>query len=174
MPVPIWLLDIDGVLNAVGGSQVYRNKWGTAPWRRVSMRVGEEGPFLIRVAEPVIEFVRDVHEKGLAEIRWHTTWRTEAQKLADWLDLPAFPVHQAPEYLFRHARGTWWKLPGARRVVEEEEHHLLWTDDEIRYEVKPGDPVIYRPENLIITTDDRYGLSPDDLKRIKEYLEKER
>lgn len=174
MPVPVWLLDIDGVLNAVGGSQVYRSRWSTSPWRRTNLMIGAEGPFHIKVAEPVIEFIRNVHEQGLVEIRWHTTWQHEARKLADWLDLPTFSVHQAPEYLFRHVSDNWWKLPAAKRVITDENRRLLWTDDEIRYEVRPDDQVIHHPDNLIITTDDRYGLSPDELSKINEYLEKEK
>lgn len=179
MTKPLWLLDIDGVLNATGGSAVYRQKWPDANWFETSFVVsleepwtfGEGGPVRLKVAEPVRDFICEVHEAGLVEINWHTTWQDEAQKLANWLDLPTFPVFKAPEY-FDGARGAWWKLRAIRRFVREEPPRpLLWTDDDIRFELRGDDDLALDSKNLIICPDDRFGLSPTQLTRIRTYLE---
>lgn len=179
MTTPVWLLDIDGVLNAVGGLSVYRTKWPKAKWYESTMTIDLEPPWefgngdavLLKVAGPVRDFIVEMHERDLAEIRWHTTWQSRAQRLANWLDLPTFPIHKAPEYLDGDRSG-WWKLPAAKRVVDDEGRALLWTDDHIRYEVRPDHRLIEDPRNLVIWPDDRFGLSPDELTRIRIYLEK--
>lgn len=170
MAVPVWLLDIDGVLNAVGGRNVFRNKWPESLWLESEYTVHGSGPYRVVVAQPVVDFINLVHGQGLVEVRWHTTWQHDALRLGEWLKLPSFPVHPAPEYLATFKRG-WWKLPGAYRVTKEN-RSLIWTDDDIRYEIRPNNQ-LYQPSNLIISPDDRYGLSPDDLDKIKTFLEKE-
>lgn len=183
--VPVWLLDIDGVINAIGGSAVYQGRWPDATWLETEMEVELEEPWkfadgrnevYLKVAQPVRDFIRDVHDQGLAEIRWHTTWREEAWKLSRWLGLPMFPIHHAPEYFQTqnlNPNTLWWKLYGANRVLADEGRPLLWTDDGIRYEVPEDSRVYLDPHSLIIAPDDRYGLSPSDLDQIRNYLEKE-
>lgn len=182
--VPVWLLDIDGVLNAGGiDASVFKTKWPKATWLETRMRVeldppwefANNGPVHLAVAEPVRDFIVKVHEAGLATIRWHTTWRDAAQQLAQWLTLPTFPVQWAPEYYA--GQRSWWKVPAAVRVVKEEGRRLLWTDDDLarrRFVIKRDHPEIYNPTNLIVSPSDRFGLSPNELQRIWNYLEKEK
>lgn len=173
MTVPVWLLDIDGVINALGGSDTYRMQWPNAVWRETRLSASGDGAgFRITVAQPVIDFIIATHEDELAEIRWHTTWQADAQRLADWAGLPTFPVHDAPEFNSKLHWKRWWKLPAAHRVVNDEGRKLLWTDDDIRYELRRDNTLRTARDCKIIAPNDMFGLSPDNLEEITIYLHK--
>jgi hypothetical protein len=133
--VPVWLMDVDGVLNAAT-KKPDKNVWPLDDWISVRASDGKrEWPVL--AARPVVDFIRSVHKKGRAEIRWHTTWQEWATSLEALFDLPAFPVQAAPEWQAFLASDRvklhddeWWKIGAALRVVEEEKRPLLWTDDD--------------------------------------------
>lgn len=81
--VPVWLLDVDGVLN------VPRPGWHEAPRSgRAHLPVGE---YRLRWAKSVVDRVRQLGTSGAVEIRWATTW-------VDWIGeierLMSFPSWQ--------------------------------------------------------------------------------
>lgn len=121
---PIWLLDVDGVLNAVT-LDVDRSAWpdwttGTAQTSGRSYR--------ITFSPDVMAGIRDLHDRGLVEIRWLTTWSRDANAdLRRLLGLPEFPVVGSPG-----GSAVWWKLPLAQEVAREG-RPLIWTDDELGY-----------------------------------------
>ncbi|MEV6527482.1 hypothetical protein AB0M43_36710 [Longispora sp. NPDC051575] len=180
--VPVWLLDIDGVVNAIG-SRPDRSTWPS--WRQLDADCrGETWPILC--AEPVLEFLRRVHDAGAAEVRWHTTWQDEALMLGELLDLPSFKVQPCPEYDNGEAVGgarpvgaSWWKLPAAERVVGVEGRDLVWTDDDAQWELKTHRPIMDNPgpftrvlnQVLVISPHQRLGLSRKHLRRIAEFLD---
>jgi hypothetical protein len=169
--IPMWLLDIDGVINALARGPV-RHSWPADAWTQhvVRAEIPEMGMMVlpILVAEPVLDFVRKVVASGVAEVRWHSTWRTAAMTdLAPLLDLPPIPISVAPEWTERPA--TWWKLPAAQRVVASG-RHLVWTDDDIaRYPGELGD-LESRKDALLISPNPDTGLSAGDLDRISAFL----
>lgn len=135
MTKPVWLLDVDGVLNAAT-KKPDRNVWPAEDWVQGRAR-DDTRSWPILYARPVAAFIREVHESGRAEIRWHTTWQEWARAIEELLDLPSFPVQEAPEWeVFLDGGRTkphndeWWKIGAALRVVEEEKRPLLWTDDD--------------------------------------------
>lgn len=168
---PVWLLDIDGVINALARGPV-RGSWPPDTWTQHVVRA--EMPQLgfmvlpILVAEPVLDFVRRVVSCGAAEVRWHSTWRTAAvTELAPLLELPPIPISIAPEWTQRPS--GWWKLAAAQRVIAAG-RRLVWTDDDIfRYDGDLGD-LPSRPDALLISPDPETGLSPADLERITAFL----
>jgi hypothetical protein len=174
---PTWLLDVDGVINALAPG-VPSEAWPRDAWVRTTVRadVPDRGPMTLPVlaARPVLEFITRVHESGAAEIRWHSTWRTSAvTALAPALGLPSIPVSIAPEWAASAA--MWWKIPAARRIAETGQR-LLWTDDQLP--VFRADPLseaelaaLDRWDGaLLLATDPAVGLTPDDLRRIDEFL----
>lgn len=193
---PVWLLDIDGVINAMGpGHHRYYPK---SEWIFGTVTDAKGRTFEFKVPIPVRDLIIEVHNKDLAEIRWHTTWQHEAKAVAEFAGLPDFPVHPAPEatsWVYRNGEGPggWWKLPGVRRLVEETQGPYLWTDDDITYYVRRDDPllasahhfpgsvvddeldasVFTRPSkpNLIIDPDPRFGLTPDHCRIIRAWLD---
>lgn len=64
---PVWLLDIDGVLN-VASRRPPRFVWPGDQWIQGRASDGRH-EFPMLVARPVVEFVRAVHEQDRAEVR---------------------------------------------------------------------------------------------------------
>lgn len=123
--VPIWLLDVDGVLNAVCHPSRPPRTWDS--WRSgTAIAAGER--FVITFAPELMTGIRDLHESGMVEIRWLTTWGHDANRsLRHLLELPEFPVAGEPAYA-----EAWWKLPCAVRAAQDE-RPLIWTDDDLDY-----------------------------------------
>lgn len=168
---PVWLLDIDGVVNAAT-KKPDRNVWPLKNWLATNV---EGMPIL--ASRNVLGFLREVHATGRAEIWWHTTWQESAQHLADALDLPTWPVRPAPEFAdFNSAAGRsgWWKLPAAERVVQIEKRPLIWTDDDItwsiggRYDVDAN--LRAHAPALLVSPNERTGLTPKHLRQIGDFL----
>jgi hypothetical protein len=132
-PLPLVLLDVDGVLNAV-------QAWGRSDawddWR-TGRATADGRSFPITWSPTVVEAVRSW--QALAEVQWLTTWGHDANtSLRHLLGLPELPVagtHDdvdgpagapdaggaahasvapaAPDRL----TGRWWKLDVVRRIV---------------------------------------------------------
>jgi len=183
---PVWLLDIDGVINAVS----YKPPtaiWPEEAWQ-ADHAVNDGTSYRIHWAHPVIDFIKAVHESGRAEIRWHTTWQHQAQTVADLVGLPVLPVADAPEFYggsaqvaaaIRHggraSEVDWWKLGAALRVTREEGRPLIWTDDDM------ADALWHSTEEtfnvgtieapaLMVCPNVYHGLSPRDLGQIELFL----
>jgi hypothetical protein len=162
---PVWLLDIDGVLNAST-----KDAWPASDW--VEQKVSNTcGRWRILIAQPVMDFIRQVHVTGRAEIRWHSTWQDDSNAVARVFGLPELPVQDAPEV--HHARGflsrgDWWKAPAALRVVQDG-RRLLWTDDDIAADLTPADRTALG-NSLLISPDPSTGLDAVDLLTIDTWL----
>lgn len=61
--VPVWLLDVDGVVSAIA------EKGDPAVWPRGAWRSLPLGMLPLLVADPVLAFLRQVHTLGAAELR---------------------------------------------------------------------------------------------------------
>jgi hypothetical protein len=181
---PVWLLDIDGVINAVS-RDFPTHVWPEEVWQQKRI-ANASGNFPITWAQPVIDFLRDTHERGRAEIRWHTTWQHEAQLVADLTGLPEFPVAHAPEFNSgsadmaawiaaggRPGSSPWWKLAAALRVVQGEGRPLVWTDDDITdalWGFDMGAHFEAHAPTLAVCPDHRTGLIRRDLDIIDTFL----
>lgn len=172
MKPPVWLLDIDGVINAVGRT-VATNAWPKESWRQLRYRDrSSTGSGLqITVALPVLDLIREVHEAGLAEVRWHTSWQDAAPRLAVELGLPVFAVAAAPEF---HAgtRQGWWKVPAVRRVLADEGRAVVWTDDDASHDLGHTEraELAALGRLLIVSPDPLTGLCKRHLAKISEFL----
>lgn len=178
---PVWLLDIDGVVNAIS-RKPDRNVWPRDQWvTGTASSAGVDWPIL--AAQPVLDFIRTVHEKGRAEIRWHTTWQRDARNLARLLGLPRFALQECPEFEEREqglagaapaavSRG-WWKYPAAERVVRDEGRPLVWTDDDATWELRVhdnGTELARLAPTLIVSPQAHLGLTPKHLRNIDAFL----
>lgn len=170
-----WLLDLDGVVNACP-----RNPnpppgiYPASDW--VSVEIGNshrEKPWPILAARTVVDFINRIDDEELASVLWHTTWQEEANKVADAIGLHRFEVLDAPEYegWTKGARG-WWKLPAARRMLDESQGHLVWTDDDAAPPDLPnGERKGWRDAGALIVAPNPYqGLAIPNLDRIWFYL----
>jgi hypothetical protein len=168
--VPVWLLDIDGVINALGNSPP--RDWPIACWRSVEAESAHNIRWPIVAAQPVLDFIAVVHDKGQAEIRWHTSWQGFANNVSRELGLPEFPLQPAPEY-DEPLSFTWWKLPAARRVLEEG-RRLIWTDDDFSEELTRAQrrELSASGRALLLGPDTMTGLRRRHLKRIEAFLQR--
>jgi hypothetical protein len=145
------LLDVDGVLNALGRPLPPTGPTG-GPVQRAS-----------RVAYPIawspsaVRRLLDWHEQGLAEVQWLTTWGHDANRsLRELLDMPVLVVAGTFADAFDDSdhlgepdvgadalaavtpaardelTGRWWKFDLVRRVVREQPgRRLVWLDDDL-------------------------------------------
>lgn len=157
---PIWLLDVDGVLNVVCHPSRPPRTWS----RWSSGTADAHGScFLITFAPDLIAAIRDLHEAGAVEVRWLTTWGEHANGgLRELLSLPAFPVAAEPA-----VASAWWKLPCAARVVEEG-RPVIWTDDDLRFSATAARWAADMGV-LAIAPRPSIGLTPADLDRIRAF-----
>jgi hypothetical protein len=169
---PVWLLDIDGVVNALSRGPV-AGSWPSDQWvqRAVAADIPGSGRMVlpIFVAQPVLDFIARVIRTGAAEVIWHSTWREAAvSDLAPVLGLPAMPISVAPEWTHRPER-IWWKLPAAQRVVQSG-RRLVWTDDDIAVVPDQVADVAAHPDTLLISPDPQAGLTADNLRSIADFI----
>lgn len=176
---PVWLLDIDGVLNAVARELPPSRGWPADRWTQrqvLSPRNewvnGGGHPWTITMSQDVIDFLKKVHADGKVEIRWHTTWQAGAERVATAFSLPVFKVQDAPEF-YQFSRRDWWKPYAVRRVAEEERVPVLWTDDEITYYLTKPERRELRALGVHLESPDPVcGLAPPNLERIEQWIEK--
>ncbi len=166
---PSWLLDIDGVLNPVGikpPTDVH-DRW-------VSADVTDPGngrSWPIKVAVPVIEFVNMIHDQGLANIIWHTTWQHGADDVAAAVGLPrGLPILEAPEFAAWNHRTAvgWWKMAAVQRHLDSTAAPTLWVDDDLDMAWDRG---MRAPSGLKVIAPGQFtGLTAKHLKEIFAFL----
>jgi hypothetical protein len=188
---PLWLLDVDGVLNAVTRTPD-QAVW--PDWRHgAAHAAGRAWP--IAFSPSVTAAVRRLHEQGAAEVRWLTTWRRDANgDLRELLGVPAFEVvgEIEPEQPSPAARGAaadehvpshgaavggrpapeWWKLAAVRDLLARlpAERPLIWTDDDLRFRPEAVAWVrTHERSSLLVAPDTDTGLTPADLERIEAF-----
>lgn len=184
---PVWLLDVDGVINACT-RKPDRNVWAADQWK-TSKATANDREWPITWSTAVVDFIREAHESGRAEVRWHTTWQHEAQAIADLTGLPKFDVADAPEFLEHEqrssaseaeriregrARPAWWKLPAAERVVRDEGRPLIWTDDDITWSLHSYDKdkgLRAHAPALLVSPHVQTGLTRKQLRQISDFLD---
>lgn len=164
---PVWLLDFDGVINAVSPA------WGVKTVRRWSppSKFALGKTYRVRWAQPLIDRIRQVHESGLAEVRWCSTWNMDTDALAEMTGLvfPAsFPLEPNLHWTLVSGR----KRLAAQAVLEREGRRLIWTDDvevpftwELAYSTvtEGGRALLIRPK-------ERVGLTPAHMDQIDRYI----
>lgn len=160
MDVPVWLLDVDGVLNAP------RAGWGGPGEAR---RVTVDGMQLRLRWEPkAISCVRTLHMAGVVEVRWCTTWCHVAGILESLWQLPALP--RAWDYPAFGGRAVAAKRAAARAVLAGG-RRLVWTDDDLDLDDLPAEvgEAEQAGRALLIRPRSSRGLRPDDLHAIEQF-----
>ncbi len=162
MTKPIWLLDVDGVINAS------RPGWGAAPRSRQVWSASSGREYKIRWAPALLTRIRRIHAEGLAEIRWCTTWCADASALEAALSLPEFSRAFTDPINGRAAAMA--KLAAASQVLAEG-RRLIWTDDtETPTSGELYERMTFDGKALLIAPSASRGLQPEDLDRIDAFL----
>lgn len=165
-PRPLWLLDVDGVLNALRVDV-------PGDHRRFPART-QGRTFVITYRPALMARIHTLHDQGVVEIRWLTTWCEDAATaIASRVDLPAFAVEGAEDY--RTDTGShWWKATVARRLVNQNPSRpLIWTDDDLDWghEIGELDWLVDHPARLVISPDPALGLTDAALEDIGRFCE---
>lgn len=154
--VPVWLLDIDGVVNAF--ESLGEDRFETAIAKR----------FTITWDRTLTDRLHALHTSGRVEIRWLTTWGADANAyIAPLFCWTEFLVCGEVEYGVQ-----WWKLRHAMAVIESEGRRVIWTDDDIRYDETALAWLATLPAARVtwLAPDPARGLSHDDLDAIDEWI----
>jgi hypothetical protein len=151
---PIWLLDVDGVINA--------NKpgWSAAPRRfDVTDKWGMTWP--LRWAPALIQRIARIHAEGRAEVVWCTTWCPSAQLLEQLWHLPELRRSWTDDL---HGYAAVEAKRAAARAVLADGRRLIWTDDDAFPKRGPlVDELTADGRALLIKPDQRRGLQRTDL-----------
>lgn len=167
MTPPIWFLDIDGVINSVGTPQE-ADGVDLSAYRSISVSTSSGTTWPITYSTIVVDFINEMSRKGLAEVRWLTTWEQDARlRFAPAVGLDEFPSYDDPQE--EESPMSWWK----GQIVADELFSIgrpfVWTDDDLdeeTIELFSGEKVPL----LLIAPDSRPGLTPEQLESIRAFL----
>jgi hypothetical protein len=162
---PVWLLDIDGVLN------IRKSAWHAAP-RRITLYT-DTTEWIIRWAPQLVVRIAALAARRAVEVQWCSTWcvyPVQLRRLEVLTGLPRF-ASALPSRLDRPVPLA--KLEAAQRVLAEG-RRLIWTDDD---EVPAPDrePTLHAEltaggRGLLIRPDSRSGLTPEHLDQIEAFI----
>lgn len=165
LAVPVWLLDVDGVINA------NRPEWGAAP--RQATAYTPSGSWKLRWAPALVAQIRAWHREGRVEVRWATTWCPDAGQLEHLWGLP--PLHRclSDDEAADRQLASAAKLRAALAVVELEGRPLIWTDDDaIPTEGPELDRLRDAPQlTLLLAPQQNRGLSRQHVEDIASFLD---
>jgi hypothetical protein len=165
---PIVLLDVDGVLNA-GRFDAPQG------WRR-----GTFNGYQLCWDPTITARLREWHDSGRVELRWLTTWSTDADRLlAEPMGLPRglqtyTRADVAPTGFLGALRGAsgWWKLAAAREAAAAEpDRRIVWIDDDLAEQAADtGQWLAANPHVLVVAPDLFAGLTHEQLDEIEAWL----
>ena len=157
---PVWLLDVDGVLNAA------RPGWGEAPRSGTAYSAGQ--PFRLRWAPALVARIRELRGRGVVEIRWCSTWNNDADQVERLLGLPR--LDRTWQHPIGSTAAAIAKLAAARAVLDQG-RRLIWTDDAAVPTSGPvRDELTAGGRALLIAPIPSRGLQPEDLDAINAFL----
>ncbi len=174
---PIVLLDVDGVINALGRGD--RSAWRDWTSGAVTVR-GED--YEVVYSPTVVATIRRWHESGLADVRWLADWGDAANReLRRLTGLPAFPVIEsqlgaegaAPALNQDQSEWPygWWKDKAVQALVAAEPHSaIVWLDDELRDNPRLLTELRTRYKVYALGPNGHLGLSPRQLREIEQFL----
>ena len=160
MTTPIWLLDVDGVLNAVGRKPPkMAGHWQS--WEQTRCN-----GFDLTFSLELLERIKALVDQGRVEVHWLTTW---------WNDIALLPFPHFHDYPVANDREEflagveWWKLPVAQRL-HVPGRKMVWTDDDLAFVPAAQRWVHDQPEVLGIAPKTIHGLTPKHLDAIEHFL----
>lgn len=159
---PVLLLDVDGVINV---------RPHTGGWDRPPVKANCKG--LPIYWEPELGLrLHTIHDTGLAEIRWCTTWCGLDLQLTALGQL--IGIDAQPAFRDRPMSKTWGDLKvEAALAVLVEDRPLVWVDDEEAAAARRLFPAIADAERkgraLLVEPASEHGLQPHHLDAIEAF-----
>ncbi len=161
MEPPVWMLDVDGVVNA----------FGEPGWAEPSRRIIISGS-AVRWAPQLIARMRALQAAKLVEIRWSTTWCGDVWDLG--LLAMTLELNCTPAFSYRPPHKTWGDLKAEAALdVLAAGRRLIWTDDcEVggaRWLFPQFEEAEQDGRALLIEPRPDRGLQPEDLDKIEAF-----
>lgn len=152
----IWLLDVDGVINAS------KSGWSSAPYSGWAYLEGRG--WRMRWAPQLISRIRQAHAQPGVRIVWATSWCGYTNQLEALFKLPALSSASSTRM-----EGS-DKYKAALEVVNSGDR-LIWTDDEFTPDFGPQyDELTRYDSSLLIRPNPARGLRSTDLDLIDQFV----
>lgn len=167
----IWLLDVDGVVNILRSPDTPpKDRWADVVETTVSDGATE---WPISYSPELVTGIRSIVERGLAEVRWLTTWEDAVHGFAEELGLPQGVVagYEAAAEMTptQSGRLPWWKHWYAERIANDVDR-LVWTDDELPRHRDAWAWTRSRDDVFALAIKPTVGISPQQLRDIEVWL----
>ena len=157
---PVWLLDVDGVLNA------RRPGWSEDPRQGVAW--ADDGAWQMRWSPTLIKQIRDIDSSCEVEIVWATTWCPWIDGLEELFGLSGSRCAFGRAELAAKPDNR-VKLEAALAVLASS-RELIWTDDAAIPSSGVELDILVGAGSLLIRPDQDRGLQPTHLESIRAWL----
>lgn len=159
MPRTVFLLDVDGVINAT------RPGWSAAPFSGKAFCTDLGRWYKMRWAPQLISRLRMLLKNSYLTIVWATSWCGDTDQLEELFKLLALPS-AASKRMHRVDKAD------AALAVLKAGDRLIWADDE--FVPEPGedlyDELMSYPDVLLLKPDAQRGLRPSHLDQVDEFM----
>lgn len=171
--VPIWFIDIDGVINALSkGGRFYQKSYRQA---EIVIPVGDLAwPLEVTWRPKVIDFINRAHRSHLVEVHWLTTWGKLARThFAPLVGLDDFThTYEQPDNA-NAGSSIRWKLDVIRNTPGIWDRNFIFTDDDLSEEFQNGlRNEFVKSKPLLIRPFEQIGLSDEHLRLIDKYIQR--
>lgn len=172
--VPVWFLDVDGVLNAITRKKAPDFMRGQA-----TPTPSDPFKYTITWHPDIIRRINSLIDEGVVDVRWLTTWGSAANhELRELIGINELevagepPLYAAGGYVGPNsAPGGWWKFTVVRDFRENNpDTPIIWTDDDLRHEREASEWVTQDGNTLAVAPDERHALLMTDLDKIEAFV----
>ncbi len=173
---PAILIDVDGVLNISVSHHVQYCKCHQG-WiqRRVRPAGSGTSGFKLRMNPAVSRSLLQLSEEFNADLIWMTTWEDDANwEVGPWIGLPKMEVIPCPPrpYAWKGGGFGTWKARQAADWADKHERYFVWFDDEP--DAASALSTMTKIPHLVITVDERTGLTDDYIEEARAWLRNHR
>lgn len=158
---PVWLLDVDEVINAD------RQPWGEQPYNRT---LYVEREYKLRWSPTLMKRIRRLRAAGAVDLRWCTTWCPHAHLLERTWGLPPLPRALTD----KQCAGSPGRVDAAKceaaQAVLDTGARLIWTDDTAVPAFGPmRESMLATGRALLIRPQRKIGLTPAHMAEIEAF-----